>query len=64
MGKFVLVFFILAQLEGRQNSAPASITLIPCSPKHVGADRGVSVAPPPPDTMGKKLKRLDLGSHT
>lgn len=46
VGKSVLVLFILAQLEGRQNSAPASIMLIPHSPKCVGADRGVSVATP------------------
>lgn len=44
MGKFVPVSFILAQLEGRQNSVPASIMLIPCSPKCVGADIGVSTA--------------------
>lgn len=44
VGKFVPVSFILAQLEGRQNSVPASIMLIPCSPKCVGADTGVSTA--------------------
>lgn len=46
VGNSVLVLFILAQLEGRQNSAPASIMLIPQSPKCVGADRGVLVATP------------------
>ena len=46
VGKSGLVLFILAQLEGRQNSAPASIMPIPHSPKCVGADRGVSVATP------------------
>lgn len=30
--------------------------LIPCSPKHMGADIGVSIATP--DTMGKQLKRI------
>lgn len=46
MGKFVLVSFILAQLERRRNSAPASIMLIPCSPKCGGMDIEVSMATP------------------
>lgn len=43
MGKFAS--FILAQLEGKQNSAPASIMLIPCSPKCVGEHRGFNSHP-------------------
>lgn len=42
----MLASFILAQLEGRQNSALASTMLILFSPKCVGANIGVSTTTP------------------
>lgn len=45
MGKFVLVSFILAQLERRQNSAPSLNFANPLLPKMCGY-RGVSMATP------------------